>query len=136
MTKHILAAMAAVLIAFGAGPIEAKTLRWASAGDVLTLDPHAQDENLVNGMLSQIYESLVTRDKQMKVVPALAVSWSNAQPTVWRFKLRQGVKFHDGTPFTADDVVFSIERAKVDGSDMKTKMGSIKEVKKVDDHTV
>jgi peptide/nickel transport system substrate-binding protein len=136
MTKHILAAMAAALIAFAAAPIEAKTLRWASAGDILTLDPHAQDENLVNGVLSQIYESLVTRDKQMKVVPGLAVSWSNAQPTVWRFKLRQGVKFHDGTPFTADDVVFSIERALAPTSNFKSYMQSITGAKKIDESTV
>ena len=135
MNRHVLAAIAVALI-FVAAPVDAKTLRWSSAGDILTLDPHAQDENLVNGFLSQIYESLVGRDKQMKVVPALALSWSNPQPTVWRFRLRPNVKFHDGTPFSADDVVFSIERALAPTSNFKSYMQSITGAKRVDDLTV
>ena len=56
-------------------------------------------------MNGQVYERLVRRDRKLKIVPGLATEWQQVGPLVWRFKLRQGVKFHDGTPFTADDVV-------------------------------
>ena len=69
-------------------------------------------------------------------MPALATDWKQTSPTVWRFNLRKNVQFHDGTPFTADDVIFSYKRAKGDGSDVKTYVGSIKEIRKIDDHTI
>ena len=89
----------------------AKTLRWAGRGDMQTTDPHSQNENLTNNINLLIYEFLVDRDKKLGLRAALAESWKQVDPTTWRFKLRPGVKFHDGTPFTADDVVFSFERA-------------------------
>ena len=54
-----------------------------------------------------MYEPLVGRNKDLSLAPALATAWKQTSPTVWRFELRKGVQFHDGTPFTADDVVFS-----------------------------
>jgi peptide/nickel transport system substrate-binding protein len=104
-TARILAA--AAIFAFAAAA-DAKTLRWSSQGDILTMDPHSQNEGLNNSWSDQIYEPLVTRGKDLKVEPCLALSWERVSPTVTRFKLRPNVKFHDGTPFTADDVVFSI----------------------------
>jgi peptide/nickel transport system substrate-binding protein len=89
----------------------AQTLRWASQGDALTLDPHSQNEGLTNSMNGQVYEKLVKRDKQLAIVPSLASSWQQVSPLVWRFKLRQGVKFHDGSVLTVEDVVFSVLRA-------------------------
>jgi peptide/nickel transport system substrate-binding protein len=91
--------------------VQAQTLRWASQGDPLTMDPHAQNEGLTNSMNGQVYEKLVKRDRQLGIGPALATSWQQTGPLTWRFKLRQGVKFHDGTVLTTDDVVFSVIRA-------------------------
>src|SRR5690349_10232744 len=89
--------------------VEAANFRWSSQGDLATADPHGQNETLTNGLNNQVYEYLVARSKADygKWEPALAVSWTNPEPTKWIFKIRQGVKFHDGTPLTADDVVFS-----------------------------
>ena len=84
-----------------------------------TTDPHSQNENLTNNINQLVYEFLVVRDKKLGLLPALAESWTQVNPTTWRFKLRPGVKFHDGTPFTADDVVFSFERARSDTSQLR-----------------
>ena len=91
---------------------QAQTLRWASQGDAQTMDPHSQNEGLTNAINGQVYETLVRRDKQLNLVAALATEWAQTGPLTWRFKLRPGVKFHDGSPFTAEDVVFSINRGK------------------------
>ena len=117
-------------------PGESKTLRWASQGDILTMDPHAQNEGLNNSWVDHIYEPLVTRDKKMAVEPALATSWTQLNPTTMRFKLRAKVTFHDGAPFSADDVVFSISRAMEKTSDFKAYVQGIKEARKVDALTV
>ncbi len=127
----ILAAAALV-----AASLEAKTLRWSSQGDILTMDPHSQNEGLNNAWSDHVYEPLVTRGKDMKVEPCLALSWERVGPNVTRFKLRPNVKFHDGTPFTAADVVFSIPRAQMETSRFRPYIGNVKEVKKVDDLTV
>ena len=115
---------------------QAVTLRVSNAGDVQSMDPHSLNETLQLSFTASVYEQLVGRDKKMAITPLLATKWSQTSPTVWRFELRKGVKFHDGTPFTADDVVFSYKRAAGDGSDMKGYTSSFKEVRKIDDHTV
>ena len=116
----------------------AETLRWARAGDALTLDPHAQNEGPTHTVRHQMYEPLIIRDTTGAFEPALATEWAPSadDPNVWTFKLREGVKFHDGADFTAEDVVFSFERAKQPNSDMKELIGSIKEVRAVDDYTI
>jgi peptide/nickel transport system substrate-binding protein len=129
-------AAAALVAVLGAAPASAKTLRWSSQGDILTMDPHSQNEGLNNSWSDHIYEPLVTRDKQLKVEPCLAVSWQQVSPTVTRFKLRPNVRFHDGSPFTADDVVFSIERANMPTSRFRPYLAGVKEARKVDDLTV
>jgi peptide/nickel transport system substrate-binding protein len=116
--------------------LDAKTLRWSSQGDVLTMDPHSQNEGLNNTMSDHIYEPLVTRDKSLKLEPCLALSWQEVNPTTWRFKLRPNVRFHDGSPFNADDVVFSIGRALEKTSDFSAYMVGVKGATKVDDMTV
>ncbi|MGF1527154.1 MAG: ABC transporter substrate-binding protein [Candidatus Competibacterales bacterium] len=112
------------------------TFRWAFQGDVQTMDPHGLFETMTLGFQANIYEGLVRRDEQMELVGALAERFENVEPTVWRFHLRRGVAFHNGNPFTADDVAFSAERLNSEGSDMKVIAALIEEVKIVDDYTV
>lgn len=120
-----------------AAPAYAQTFKWARGQDATTLDPHAQNSGQNFGVLHQIYEPLVHRDLQSKIVPALAVSWGiTSDPTVWEFKLRPNVKFHDGSAFNADDVVFSLQRAMGETSDMRGLLTSVEKVEKVDDLTV
>ena len=114
----------------------AVTLRIANQGDALSLDPHSLNESLQLTVLNNIYEPLVVRGRDYQLAPALATDWKQTSPAVWRFNLRKGVKFHDGTPFTADDVIFNYERAKDAGSDMKSYVGNIKQINKINDHAV
>jgi len=123
-------------LGLGAGLSGAATLRVANQGDAQSMDPHSLNETLQLSFTGNIYEPLVGRDKKLGLVPGLATQWTQTAPTVWRFALRKGVKFHDGTPFGADDVVFSFKRAAGEGSDMKGYTSSFKEVRKVDDLTV
>src|ERR1041385_3889804 len=115
---------------------EAKTFRWANDGDANSMDPYARQETFLLLFDMSFYEPLVRRDRAMKLEPGLATEWSRTDPTVWRFRLRQGVKFHDGTPFTAEDVVFSYDRATHPGSNVASPLATVKEVKKIDDFTV
>ncbi len=140
MTRSIrtaaLAVSLAAAFALAAPTADAKTLRWAGRGDMQTTDPHSQNENLTNNINQLVYEFLLVRDKKLGQIPALAESWTRVNPTTWRFKLRQGVKFHDGTPFTADDVVFSFERARSDTSQLRVYANASGIPKKIDDLTV
>lgn len=129
-------AILAALALAAATHADSKTLRWASQGDIVTMDPHAQNEGFTNAYLDSIYETLVTRGKELKVEPCLATSWATVNATTTRFKLRPNVKFHEGEPLTADDVVFSIQRALEDTSNFKPYLAGVKEAKKVDDLTV
>ena len=82
----------------------------AQAGDAITLDPHANNGIVEASMASNIFDPLVILDKNMDVQPGLAESWENPDPVTWIFHLRKGVRFHDGSALTAEDVKFSIER--------------------------
>jgi len=126
-------ALAGALAAAGA---HAQTLRWASQGDPQTMDPHSQNESMTNMMNGQVYEGLVARDRKLGLVPSLAVSWEQVSPLLWRFKLRPNVRFHDGTPFTADDVVFSIVRGQQPSSQINNYATAVGTPRKVDDLTV
>lgn len=126
----------AALSVMASASVNAQTLRWATQGDAQTMDPHSQNESLTNQMGQQVYESLVDRDKELKLVPRLATSWQQTGATTWRMKLRPDVKFQDGTPFTADDVVFSLTRAKDPSSALQTYAVALGDAVKVDDLTV
>ena len=133
MKRLLCAAAAAVLCLAGA---HAQTLRWASQGDPQTTDPHSQNESMTNMMNGQVYERLTSRDKSLAIVPGLATSWEQVNPLLWRFKLRPGVKFHDGAPFTADDVVFSVKRGQEPTSQVNNYVSAVGTPRKVDDLTV
>ena len=130
---HVLSA--AILFAATVGA-QAQTVRVANQGDALSMDPHSLNESLQLSVTGNVYEGLVGRNKDLSLAPALATSWQQTSPTVWRFELRKGVQFHDGTSFTADDVIFSFKRLAGEGSDMKSNINDIKEVRKVNDYAV
>lgn len=131
-------AATALFVALSAAGVvaSAQTVRIANQGDALSMDPHSLNESLQLSVTGNVYEPLVGRNKDLSLTPMLATSWKQTSPTVWRFELRKGVQFHDGTPFTADDVVFSLARTQVEGSDMKSYTNDFKEVRKIDSHTV
>ena len=114
----------------------ANNFRWANDGDVNSMDPYARQETFLLSFMANVYEPLVRRNRQLQVEPSLAERYEQTAPNVWRFHLRQNVRFSDGTPFNADDVVFSIGRARGPGSNVAGSLASIKEARKVDDHTV
>jgi peptide/nickel transport system substrate-binding protein len=125
--------VALVSIGFAAN---AASLRWAAQNDILTLDPHSQNHATTHSILQHTYEGLTRYTKDYRIEPSLAVSWKELSPTQWRFSLRKGVKFHDGSPFTADDVVFSFGRIKQPQGTNQVYVTGINEVRKVDDFTV
>jgi len=112
------------------------TLRFSNQGDAATLDPHALNALVTLTATIQVYDGLVMRNPEMEIVPGLAESWNLVDPTTWRFKLRDGVTFHNGNEFNADDVVFSIRRAQADTSQMAGYVHSIRDVSKIDDLTI
>jgi peptide/nickel transport system substrate-binding protein len=133
--SHLSAFIAAAVLSVSLA-VDAKTLRWSSAGDVSTHDPHAQNESFNNQFNGQIYEQLLSRDKNMQLIGNLATEWKQTSPTTWVFNLRKGVKWHDGSNFTADDVMFSIVRAQAETSQMRVYANDLGKVKKIDDYTV
>ncbi|MBP6775801.1 MAG: ABC transporter substrate-binding protein [Piscinibacter sp.] len=125
-------ALAALLLVIAVTSTGAAPLRIASGFDPQTMDPHALALLYQSRIYTQVYDSLVNRDEQFRLEPSLALSWQAMHPIVWRFKLRPGVSFHDGTPFTADDAVFSIERALGPTSQRAFQLKGVVGAKKVD----
>ena len=94
---------------------QANTFKYAFRIDANSLDPYALAETFTLAFQGLFYEPLIGRGKQLEVVPALATDWETTAEDTWRFNLRPNVTFHDGSPFTADDVIFSYERAQKEG---------------------
>lgn len=119
-------------------PVQARaeTFSWAATTDPQTLDPHAVNTAPVLGFLNNVYEGLVRRDRQMQVEPALATSWEQLEKGGWRFVLREGVTFHDGSEFTSDDVLFSYERASSEEADTRSWFSPVSEVRVIDEYTI
>ncbi len=128
--------MLAASMLFASIPGYAAKFVWANDGDANSMDPYTRSETFLLTFTQNIYDPLVRRDRNLKVEPALAESWDRPDATTWRFHLRHGVKFQEGQPFTADDVVFSYQRAIAPGSQINSYFEAVKDVKKVDDYTV
>lgn len=133
---HALAWVAAALCA-AAPLVHAKPFKWTSQGDISSWDIHSQNNALQSGIHANVYESLVYYNaRTFKVEPMLATAWKAVTPTQMRFTLRQGVKFHDGSVLSADDVVFSLNRALAKTSQFGPYTQGIAKVAKVDAGTV
>ena len=117
-------------------PASAATLRWAAQTEITSLDPHAQAHPQVQAVLQHVYESLTRYSPGLEVEPALAQRWELLTPVIWRFHLRQGVRFHDGSPLTAEDVQFSLERLKGAGSTLGTMLAGVRSVRRIDEQTI
>jgi peptide/nickel transport system substrate-binding protein len=136
MRRLLLAAIAAAFVWAMGSAAEARTVRWSASGDPNTMDPHSQNVGTVTMVLQQIYDTLIARNQDLGLRPGLALSWQQVEPMRWRFVLRQGVRFHEGEAFTADDVVFSVTRALAPTSNYGIFVDTVAEATKVDDFTV
>ena len=105
---HLRLALCAALLALG--PARAADLRIGMSADVTSIDPHFVNITPNNNVAWHIFEALTHVDENARLIPGLAESWRAVDPTTWEFKLRKGVRFHDGAELTAEDVAFSIER--------------------------
>ena len=114
--RRLLGAMAALPVALGLDGAQAQgranELRIGMAADISSMDPHWLNTSSNNVPATHVFERLVDWDHQGRFVPSLAQSWRMTAPDQWEFKLRTGVKWHDGSDFTADDVIFSLDRPK------------------------
>ena len=128
--------LATTLILSGALSANANTFRWANDGDVNSMDPYARQETFLLTFMANIYEPLVRRNRELQVEPSLAIRWEQPSDTVWRFHLRPDVRFQDGSPFTADDAVFSLIRSRSQGSNIGGNLAGVREIRRVDDMTL
>ena len=119
-------------------PLFADDLTIGLSSEPTSIDPHFHNLTPNNSFSAHIFDSLILKDEKQRLVPGLAESWKPLDDTTWEFKLRKGVKFHDGSPFTADDVIFTMERAPNVPNSPASFAGYIKgkEVIKVDDFTL
>ena len=130
-------ALAALLGALAAPPALAEEFHWAGRTDPQTMDPHAVSSAPVLGFLNNVYDGLVRMSPEMTLEPSLATSWEPiGAGEGWRFTLREGVTFHDGATFDADDVLFSYERASDESADVRSWFSPVTEVVVVDDYTI
>jgi len=134
MIRFLLAVAASIALNAGA-----QNLVLGTKLELNTLDPHFFSSFPTGSSHEYLYDRLVVLDDKLRIQPALATSWRLIDDYTWEFKLRKGVTFHDGTPFTADDVIFTIERVpNVPNSPNSFAQftRAIESVKKVDDHTI
>ena len=102
--------LSAAVLAFGVSLAQAQEFKIGLSSEIATVDPHFANQDSVSAVCSHIYEPLVALSPDARLVPSLALSWKAINDTTWEFKLRKGVKFHNGEEMTAEDVAFSIDR--------------------------
>jgi peptide/nickel transport system substrate-binding protein len=137
MSLRKLLLVASTALALGMGAASANTLRYANQGDLKSLDPYTLNETTANAHLGHVYDGLITRGKDLAIGPGLAERWEVLDGAKrWRFHLRKGVKFHNGEDFTADDVIFSADRVRAQGSNFQTRVPRGAKFVKIDDHTL
>ena len=141
-SRRLLAVAAALVVAVPVYANAASEIRIGFSADALTLDPANHRDRITETIIRAMYDGVLTRDANMKVVPQLVESYKQTAPTEWTFVLRPNVKFHDGSVMTADDIVFTFERLIKEGamcgqtSPRKGLLGPLQSVEKVDDKTV
>ena len=138
MSNTVRCAVAAFAASLAIGA-SAQEIRIGMGADVTSMDPHFVNLFPNNNIAEHIFDKLITLDSDSRLIPGIAESWKAVTPTTWEFKLRKGVKFHDGSDFTAEDVAFSIERVgKIPDSPgpFTTYTKAIKEVQIVDPVTI
>ena len=123
-------------LGLGTASAGAVTFKYAFQGDLNALDAYSINETFTIGAMSNVMEALTTRNKNLEIAPSLAEKWEVVDPLKWRFYLRKGVKFHGGEDFTADDVLFSLDRVKSADSQIKSRVPADMTAVKVDDYTV
>ena len=133
----ILGATMIVLAAGAAMPADAENvIRFTSDGEVHTFDPHSVVHLETFSAQRQVYETLFNTSPKLELEPGLATSWRVVDHLTWEFELRHGVRFHDGTPFTAADVVFSLDRARGEDSEWNFLLDSVARVEAIDPRNV
>src|SRR4051812_17030704 len=138
MLKLALSTVIAFAFVFNAAGKEREVAIGLQAA-ITSIDPHFHNLSPNNSLLLHIFEPLIKRDPNGKLVPGLATSWRAVDDLTWEFKLRRNVKFHDGSPFTADDVVFTLKRVPNvpnSPSSFATFTKPIVDVKVVDPYTI
>ncbi|WP_226574797.1 ABC transporter substrate-binding protein [Acuticoccus sediminis] len=136
MRRILLGTAAVVALTSAAFAQDEKTFSYAFQGELKSLDQYTLNETFSLGTLGNVYEGLIKRDGDLNIIPGLAESWEIVDDTTWRFHLRKGVKFHNGNDFTAEDVVFSADRVRSQGSDLTTRIPKDAKFEAVDDYTV
>ncbi|MBE0455415.1 ABC transporter substrate-binding protein [Roseovarius autotrophicus] len=125
-----------LVVALSATGVLAETVKWGAPRDIVSLDPYSYGDSYTINFLNHIYEGLVRFNRDLKIEPGLAESWEIISPTTWRFKLREGVQFHNGNPFTAEDVLASLQRVSDETSPLKGNLPAYKSAEVVDEYTI
>lgn len=129
---RIRALLVGVMLIAGAPPASAENvLRFATGNEALSFDPHVGPHLFTANRTLLVYEGLTHVSQDLRLMPSLATSWQVIGLTSWEFDIRDGVRFHDGTALTPDDVVFSLERARGPTSGARSFLSQIVAVERV-----